>query len=655
MFEAQGDRSSATNARKFLALIALAEGDVAQARQRTRETLAFYQGTGETLDQFGADQMLATIAMRERDWPAAERALAAARALLPKLEGPRWRANLAYDQGRLALARGDLGTAERAFTGYLRSLDSTQHISRYDARLRLADAYAQRRELAAAEREATSAWDELERWRATLTDRELRLLAFQAASSENQVSPEAISEQRASVARVLAALASGGRTARAFELAERRRARELGDRMARALALRTGAPSASDAATATDPARVTSAADLAALLPDSATAILEYVSGGLGAPTTLFVVSRTGSTAVRSRVLPPADSLAGQVARFLALIQRGAESDALARTFGAALLDPARAELGPGITRLVIVPDGPLHRVPWDLLRLADGSRVIERYAVSVAPSAAIVAALWRRPRAGGARPAPLLAFGDPVFAAERGASDSLDPMRSLPRLEASGREARLVSRFAPDATLRLRGEASASFLEHTPLERYRVIHFATHALVDDRSTARTALALAADSAGDGLVGPGDLAALRLDADLVVLSGCRTASGVVVEGEGVQGLTAPLLQAGARSVVASQWRIADRSVLSFIGDFYRALADSLPVGEALRAAKLAALRRGEPAKAWAAFTTVGDPLVRVALQSPRDHMPPAAFAAALAVSAVLVTIAYRRRPRAGRR
>jgi CHAT domain-containing protein len=222
--------------------------------------------------------------------------------------------------------------------------------------------------------------------------------------------------------------------------------------------------------------------------------------------------------------------------------------------------------------------------------------------------------------------------------------------MRSLPRLEASGREARLVSRYARDATLRLRAEASASYLEHAPLDRYRVIHFATHAVVDDRSTARTALALAADSGSDGLVGPGDLAALRLDADLVVLSGCRTASGVVVEGEGVQGLTAPLLQAGARSVVATQWRIADRSVLSFIDDFYRSLADSLPVGDALRAAKLAALRRGEPAKAWAAFTTVGDPLVRVKLDPPRYPGRPAALGAtALALGAALVTIIYRRR------
>jgi tetratricopeptide (TPR) repeat protein len=652
MFEAQGDPSSAMNARKFLALTALADGDPVQARQRTLEALAFYRRTGETLDQLGLDHMLAAIAIRERDWPAAERALSAARALLPRLEGARYRANLTYAEGRLALARGDLLQAERAFRIYLQSLDSAQHISRYDGRLRLADAYAQQHELDPAEREALAAWDELERWRATLTDRELRLLAFQATSTENQASPVSISEQRASVARVLAALAAGGRASRAFELAERRRARELRDRLTRADVLR--ASTASSEPLALGPAPVTSARDVEALLPDSSTAILEYVSGGLGAPTILFVLSRTGSADVRARILPPADSLAGEVARFLALVQRGEGGDSLARAFGAALLDPARAELGPGITRLIVVPDGPLHRVPWDLLRLADGSRVIEHYTVSIAPSAAIVAALWRRHGAPAEadRPTRVLAFGDPTFAAEHGEAPSAGDVPSLPRLEASGKEARLVARYAPDATLRLRAEASASYLEHARLDQYRVIHFATHAVVDDRSTAHTVLALAADTAGSGLVGPGDLAALRLDADLVVLSGCRTAGGVVVEGEGVQGLTAPLLQAGARAVVASQWRIADRSVLSFVDDFYRALADSLPVGDALRAAKLAALRRGEPAKAWAAFTTVGDPLVRVPLTAPRHPARPAALAvAALALSGAIVTLTYRRRQR----
>ena len=102
----------------------------------------------------------------------------------------------------------------------------------------------------------------------------------------------------------------------------------------------------------------------------------------------------------------------------------------------------------------------------------------------------------------------------------------------------------------------------------------------------------------------------------------MVLSGCRTAGGVVVEGEGVQGLTAPLLQAGTRSVVATQWRIADRSTVAFIEDFYRALARRLPVGDALREAKIASIRRGATPREWAAFVAVGDPLVTVGLRTP---------------------------------
>jgi CHAT domain-containing protein len=639
MFEGQGDRSSAMNARKFVALIAIAKRDFAGARRQTLEALAFYQGTGETLDQFGAHQMLATIAMGERDWAAADRALAAARALLPKLEGSRWGGELAYDQGRLALARGDLSAAERGFTRFLRTLDSTQHLSRYDARLRLADAYARRPDLAAAAREATSAWDELDRWRATLTDRELRLLAFQAGHSENQGSPASVSEQRASVARVLAALAAGGAAASAFELAERRRARELMDRLARAQALRTHTPEAPSARPAPRQAAPLSTAAIAALVPDRQTAILEYVTGGLGAPTTLFVLTQPGpdGAAVHARVLPPADSLAGPLTRFLALVQHGDEADTLARAFGRALLDPAQLALDPGVTRLIVVPDGPLHRVPWDLLRLRDGRYAVERYAISVAPSAAILAELWRHPRAGATvpdQPVPLLVFGDPAFAREAGPGPAFaeaeahvvaDAAEELPRLAGSGDEARLVARYSREAEVRLRRDASAVFLKHTPLDRFRLIHFATHAVVDERSAARTVLALAPDSGDTGLVGPGDLAALTLDADLVVLSGCRTAGGVLVEGEGVQGLTAPLIQAGARSVVASQWRITDRSTVAFVQAFYQALAGGLPVGDALRAAKLDALRRGAPPREWGAFITVGDPLVRVPLRAPRPN------------------------------
>ena len=188
MFEAQGDRSSAMTARKFLPLIALTTRDFSTARRQALEALAFYRGTGETLDEFASQRMLVTIAMRQGDWVAAERALADERALLPRLEGSQWMAGVTLDEGRLARARGELASAEMWFHRFLGTLDSAEHAGRYEARLRLADIYAQRLDLDGAEREATLAWDELERWRETLTDRELRLLAFQLMRSENQAS-----------------------------------------------------------------------------------------------------------------------------------------------------------------------------------------------------------------------------------------------------------------------------------------------------------------------------------------------------------------------------------------------------------------------------------------------------------------------------------
>ena len=118
-----------------------------------------------------------------------------------------------------------------------------------------------------------------------------------------------------------------------------------------------------------------------------------------------------------------------------------------------------------------------------------------------------------------------------------------------------------------------------------------------------------------------------DLAGIRLNADLFVLSSCRSAGCVVVEGEGVQGLTAPLLEAGARAVVATQWRIGDRSTVDFVDDFYRAMADGRTIGDALQTAKVAALRRGAPAREWAAFTVIGDPMLLVPFHAPRSRMP----------------------------
>jgi len=109
---------------------------------------------------------------------------------------------------------------------------------------------------------------------------------------------------------------------------------------------------------------------------------------------------------------------------------------------------------------------------------------------------------------------------------------------------------------------------------------------------------------------------------LSLAATLLLAPPGRTAGGVVAGGEGIRRLTAPLLQAGARAVVATGWRIGDRAAARLAGALSGGLARGLPATEALRAAKLDAIRRGAPPAEWAAFTVVGDPMVRVPLHTP---------------------------------
>jgi CHAT domain-containing protein len=174
---------------------------------------------------------------------------------------------------------------------------------------------------------------------------------------------------------------------------------------------------------------------------------------------------------------------------------------------------------------------------------------------------------------------------------------------------------------------VRLGAAASEAQLRRTPSDSFDVVHLATHAVVDEWAMARTAIALAPGGGEDGFLGPSDLATLRLRAPLVVLSACRTAGGVLIGGEGIRGLAAPLLESGSRAVVATQWTIGDRAALTLVSDFYRELAAGRTVGDALHQAKRAARRRGAPINEWAAFTALGDATLTLRLSAPASSPP----------------------------
>ena len=143
--------------------------------------------------------------------------------------------------------------------------------------------------------------------------------------------------------------------------------------------------------------------------------------------------------------------------------------------------------------------------------------------------------------------------------------------------------------------------------------ERYRYLHFATHARMSDREPGESQLLLA-----DGAL---DLAAIRrlaLTAELVTLSACETALGRQVRGEGVVGLSHAFLSAGARSTLVTLWPVTDRSTLRFMTELYRELHAGRVPAEALRSVRKRWIDVGTAAShpaSWAPFVLLGDPSV----------------------------------------
>jgi CHAT domain-containing protein len=223
-----------------------------------------------------------------------------------------------------------------------------------------------------------------------------------------------------------------------------------------------------------------------------------------------------------------------------------------------------------------------------------------------------------------------VVAFGDPRYPASVTAAESPgDPaLRSLLTRNRAALSPLPATRGEVEQLAALYGDAAATFVgEQATEERVkqlapqaRILHFATHGLLDERFPLDSALALSIPEAPGGEQENGLLQAweiferLRLHADLVTLSACDTALGKEAGGEGLVGLTRAFQYAGARSILASLWSVGDASTGELMERFYRYLRAGQSKDEALRRAQLDLLR--EPATAhpfhWAAFEVIGD-------------------------------------------
>jgi CHAT domain-containing protein len=161
--------------------------------------------------------------------------------------------------------------------------------------------------------------------------------------------------------------------------------------------------------------------------------------------------------------------------------------------------------------------------------------------------------------------------------------------------------------------------KASREAATSSELASYRIVHFATHGLLDDQHPELSGLVLSlVDENGrprDGFLRLNDIYNLRLNPDLVVLSACQTGLGKEVRGEGLIGLTRGFMYAGARSVAASLWKVDDVATRELMMRFYGKMFKSgLRPAAALRAAQLEMLKSSEwrAPYYWAGFVLQGE-------------------------------------------
>jgi CHAT domain-containing protein len=288
-----------------------------------------------------------------------------------------------------------------------------------------------------------------------------------------------------------------------------------------------------------------------------------------------------------------------------------------------------------GIRTIYFVPDGALHQVSFAVL-VSDAATRTPRFLIDdhdIAVGASITTAVPDSNQAKLTANAATLIVADPVYGrddsrfADQAPAESRAKKKSelaqtlrgagaekFERLTGSAREADVVAAlFDASSTERLSGfDATRDAILSRDLARYRVIHFATHSVADIEAPQLSTVVLSTyDAAGKQIPGElfaGDLLGRRLEADLVVLSGCDSSLGRQFMGEGLLGMRYAAHAAGARTVVASLWQVADVVGPQLMAGFYSRMtrAGQTPVAALSQVMREAKERRSDPAL-WGVF------------------------------------------------
>jgi CHAT domain-containing protein len=674
--------------REDLGRVHLSAGLNARAKQELIQAVSGYERTGNRREWARAQAFLAQTDYAQGDWAAASKSYNNSLRVFQDIEDYTNEAAVCFGLGKLELEQQNF---EEAGKHLKRSIDLTEQLrenaagkdlrssflasvhDRYDAYVEL---LMQRHSVRPGERLDIAAFEASELGRArslidSLRDhqRELR----HAADPSFLIEEETLQKREQKLLDTRAKLESEGGAGEEVEKVED----ELTKARARYETLEAQINSTAKYNNLLRPQPLTFE-EIRSQITDSETSLLEFSLGDR--KSYLWLVTPDGLT---SYELPDKQTIEVAALRLANLLTAPRDMPDQEAEVREAIAEVSRLVLSPVAgklrsRRLIVVSDGILQYIPFQILADASdaGEPLIARHEIVNVPSASTLV-LARRETAGRpAAPKMLAALGDPVFSSsysfvaeakkqERAGTarpadedprralvsdtaDTFDPNR-IQSLFFAKQELDVLRELVPadEALVYSDFDATRDRLREIDLRQYRILHFATHGLLNAKQPELSGLMLSlVDQEGrpvSGFVGLSDIYNLRAPVDLVVLSACRTALGKDVRGEGLVGITRGFMYAGASGVVASLWRVDDEATAELMKRFYsNMLQQGMPPAAALREAQNSI--RQEPQWRspyyWAAFTLQGE--YRQVIKSPTGA--PASVRTKVVVSGVLFAL-----------
>jgi CHAT domain-containing protein len=354
---------------------------------------------------------------------------------------------------------------------------------------------------------------------------------------------------------------------------------------------------------------------------DSGTAFFEYSLGEINSYA--FVITKKD---LKIFPLPSTETIRSQVKAYLeAIADRDNNDFRLGHELFKSLVFPGLDEK---FEKIIFIPDGILHYLPFETLLIEEDTLhwLVKDYKIAYAPSISSLREIiqhegereWKRQK-------DLLAFGDPYFGPDEDKADTEDSLKTdtsgketqFPRLQYSGQEIeKIASLFKKQAVdLFFRDKATEEQLKKLDLLPYKILHFATHCIIDDIKPDRSHIVFSVGnaSAEDEILQMREIFNLELNSDLVTLSACQTGLGQLIQGEGIVGLSRAFFHAGVSSAIISLWAVHDQATSQFMERYYYHLRSSNSIMDALQETKLEMIDSGVLSHPyyWAGFVVTG--------------------------------------------